>query len=167
MEKSYHKPIVLQVLPSLVSGGVERCTVDTTKFLKEAGYQSFVASSGGPLVKYVEKNKAKHFTLPLKDKNPIHIIINAFALAKLIRKHKIQLIHARSRAPAWSAYLAAKLTNQTFIATFHGKYSVNPIKKYYNAVMTKGHKVIAVSNFIKEHGNVASHRGRIANQNKI
>jgi glycosyltransferase involved in cell wall biosynthesis len=151
MAKSYQKPIVLQVLPSLVSGGVERCTIDTTKFLKEAGYKSFVASSGGPLVKNVEKNGVKHFTLPLKDKNPIHIIMNAFALAKIVRKHKIQIIHARSRAPAWSAYLAAKLTNRIFLATFHGKYSVNCLKKHYNAVMTKGHKVIAVSNFIKEH----------------
>lgn len=151
MAKSYHKPIVLQVLPSLVSGGVERGTVDTAKFLKEAGYKSFVASSGGPLVKSVEKNGAKHFTLPLKDKNPIHIILNAFALAKIVRKHNINVIHARSRAPAWSAYIASKLTSCKFITTFHGNYSVNFIKKHYNAVMTKGNVVIAVSNFIKEH----------------
>lgn len=150
MAKSYHKPVVLQVLPSLVSGGVERGTVDTTRFLKEAGYKSFVASSGGPLVKYVEKNGSKHFKLPF-DKNPIHILMNAFALVKIIRKHKINILHARSRAPAWSAYLAARITGCKFITTFHGAYSVNMLKKHYNAVMTKGHRVVAVSKFIKDH----------------
>ena len=85
MSKSYHKPIVLQVLPSLVSGGVERGTVDTARFLTESGCASFVASAGGPMVKDVERTGAIHCTLPLKDKNPITILINSLKLAQLIR----------------------------------------------------------------------------------
>jgi glycosyltransferase involved in cell wall biosynthesis len=151
MVKSYHKPVVLQVLPSLVSGGVERGTIDIAAFLAKSGLQSFVASAGGPLVKEIEKSGAKHFMLPLKDKNPITMISNAVNLAKLIRKHKINIIHARSRAPAWSAYIAAKLTKCKLITTFHGTHSVNRIKKHYNAIMTKGDLVIAVSDFIANH----------------
>ncbi|MCH9753744.1 MAG: glycosyltransferase family 4 protein [Alphaproteobacteria bacterium] len=151
MAKSYHKPVVLQVLPSLVSGGVERGTIDIAAFLTKSGLESFVASAGGPLVRDIEKAGSTHFTLPLKDKNPITMVSNAFKLAKLIRKHKINIIHARSRAPAWSAYLAAKITKCRLITTFHGTHSVNRIKKYYNIVMTKGDLVIAVSDFIASH----------------
>jgi len=151
--KSYHKPVVLQVLPSLVSGGVERGTVDTAKFLTESGWVALVASSGGPMVKDVESGGAKHFTLSLKDKNPITILINSFKLAKLIRKYKVDIVHARSRAPAWSAYLASKMTRCKFVTTFHGAYGTGRLKNYYNSVMTKGDIVIAVSDFIREHIN--------------
>lgn len=151
MVKSYHKPVVLQVLPSLVSGGVERGTIDIAAFLTKSGLKSFVASAGGPLVHDIKASGAKHFMLPLKDKNPITIISNGFRLAKLIRKNNINIIHARSRGPAWSALIASKLTRCKFVTTFHGTHSVNIIKKYYNSVMTKGDLVIAVSDFIANH----------------
>jgi len=151
MGKSYHKPRVLQVLPALVSGGVERGTIDIAQFLTDSSYPSFVASSGGPLVQDVENAGATHFELPLKDKNPITIIGNAFRLARIIRKNKINIIHARSRVPAWSAYLASRITGCKLLTTFHGTYSLNIIKKFYNAVMTKGRFVIAVSDFIAIH----------------
>lgn len=151
MGKSYHKPRVLQVLPALVSGGVERGTIDIAQFLTDSSCPSFVASSGGPLVKDVENAGATHFELPLKDKNPITILGNAFRLARIIKKNKINIIHARSRVPAWSAYLASRMTGCKLLTTFHGTYSLNMFKKFYNAVMTKGQFVIAVSDFIATH----------------
>jgi glycosyltransferase involved in cell wall biosynthesis len=151
MVASYHKPVVLQVLPDLVSGGVERGTVDTVKFLTSVGWKSLVASSGGPMVVDVEKAGGKHFSMPLRDKNPLTMLANVFRLALLIKKQKVDILHARSRAPAWSAYLAAKMTGCKFVTTFHGSYSQGLLKNYYNSIMTKGDVVIAVSNFIYNH----------------
>jgi len=150
MAASYHKPVVLQVLPDLVSGGVERGTVDTVKFLTSVDWKALVASAGGPMVFDVEKAGGQHFTLPFRDKNPLTMLSNAFRLARLIKKHKVNILHARSRAPAWSAYLATKMTGCKFVTTFHGSYSQGFFKNYYNSVMTKGDIVIAVSDFIHE-----------------
>lgn len=144
---------VLQVIPSLISGGVERGTIDVAIALKEQGFGSLVASSGGPLVASLDRHAIKHITLPLGSKNPLVILFNALRLAALVRAEKVDIIHARSRAPAWSAYLAHRMTGCKFMTTFHGNYSLKPIKplkKLYNSVMVKGQKVIAVSKFIKE-----------------
>ncbi|MFN7038787.1 MAG: glycosyltransferase family 4 protein [Alphaproteobacteria bacterium] len=147
-----NKPIVLQVLPSLISGGVERGTIDIAKALSNNNYTSFVASAGGKLVSNLDKLRVKHFTLSLNSKNPFKILLNSFYLAKLIEEHNINIIHARSRAPAWSAFLAAKITGIKFVTSFHGIYKFNNIfKKFYNSIMTKGEKVIAVSNYVKNH----------------
>lgn len=143
---------VLQVLPALMSGGVEREVLDISASLAKAGYRSFVASSGGGLVPQVYQCGSRHLDLPLQSKNPIVMIQNIFKLAHLIKMHDIDIVHAQSRAPAWSAYYAAKLTKCHFITTIHGAHSISgSIKRYYNSVMTKGEKIIAVSEFIADY----------------
>lgn len=151
-KKKYHKRVILQVLPELLTGGVERGTVDISKELVKKNFKSVVISSGGPLASIIENQGGIHYTLPLKSKNPISIYRNITKIRKIIRKEKVSLVHARSRAPAWSAYFAAKQENVPFVTTFHGFYKFsNSLKKWYNSIMTKGFVVIAVSEFIKDH----------------
>ncbi|MFK7866249.1 MAG: glycosyltransferase family 4 protein [Alphaproteobacteria bacterium] len=143
---------ILQILPALNSGGVERGTVDLAQALVKAGHQAFVASNGGRLVHRLDRIGATHYQLALHSKNPFIIALNTYRLKRLIKDEKIDLVHVRSRAPAWSAYYAAKQTNTPLVTTFHGTYNFkNYFKKAYNAVMTKGNRVIAVSNYIKTH----------------
>lgn len=144
---------ILQVLPKLEMGGVENGTIDTAIIIKKNNMIPYVASSGGKKVKELENNHIQHFQLWLNSKNPIIILFNAFILAIIIYLKKINIVHARSRAPAWSAWIACKLTGATFITTFHGFYSGydNYIKRQYNQVMTWGKKVIIPSNFMKDH----------------
>ncbi len=145
-------PAVLQVLPSLVTGGVERGTADVAAALTSAGWRAIVASAGGPMVREIERAGAEHVTLPLDRKNPLTIKRNASALADIIRSRNISIVHARSRAPALSASSAAKQCRVPFVTTFHGTYNfANPLKKAYNATMSSGDRVIAISEFIAEH----------------
>lgn len=145
------KPNILQVLPSLISGGVERGTIDIANALSERKYGSFIASSGGKLTKMLNK-EVFHFTINTFSKNPYRIYRNINLLKKIIKENDIDIIHARSRAPAWSCYFAAKSTNIKFITTFHGIYNhQNFAKRYYNSIMTKSDKTIAVSKFVKNH----------------
>jgi len=145
-------PVVLQVLPSLGTGGVERGTVDIARALTEAGWRAIVASSGGPMVREVQRAGALHVELPVESKNPLTMWRNVDRLARLIAEHKIDIVHARSRAPAWSALYAAKRAGAAFVTTFHGHYNAaNPAKAYYNSVMARGRRVIAISDFIGEH----------------
>ncbi|MBI1778201.1 MAG: glycosyltransferase family 4 protein [Proteobacteria bacterium] len=144
--------VILQVLPSLTTGGVERGTVDVAHALMRAGCQAIVASSGGTMVRELERAGATHMTLPVDSKNPWRMRANIEALSELILRHEVDLVHARSRAPAWSAYFAAKRTQRPFITTFHGTYGAgNPLKRLYNSVMTRGDRVIAISRFIARH----------------
>ena len=101
----------------------------------------------------LERIKVKHFTLPLKTKNIFKMYLNSLRLARIIKKYGITIVHARSRAPAWSAYWAAKRCGVHFVTTFHGTYGLGPwgIKKFYNKIMTYGERVIAISNHIKQH----------------
>ena len=147
------KMVILQVLPALEMGGVERGTVEVATALQKQRVENYVVSSGGPMVKQLEEIGVEHITLPVQSKNPIVILQNAKRLAKVIREKKVTLIHVRSRAPAWSVKLASRRTGVPFIATYHGVYGMEPaiFKKPYNRVMTKGKKVIAVSNFVKKH----------------
>lgn len=147
------KPVVLQVLPEMNHGGVEMGTVEIASGLQAVGIKNFVASSGGRMVYDLQKLKVKHFFLPLKTKNPFKMWSNAKKLAKIIKDNHINIVHARSRAPAWSAYWAAKKTGAVFLTTFHGTYGLGPfgIKKLYNKVMTYGKLVIAISSHIKNH----------------
>ena len=115
-------PIILQVLPSLVTGGVERGTVEIADALVKAGATSLVASAGGPLVRHIEHGGSTHITLDLTTKSPIGLWRNAAALAAVIRDRKVSLVHARSRAPAWSAWLACRRTGVPFVTTYHGTY---------------------------------------------
>lgn len=149
---SYHKTGILQVLPALISGGVERGTIDIAESLIKNGYRAYVASSGGPMISALYQMGATHIKLPLESKNPFVIYKNVKLLAQIIKEHNIQIIHARSRAPAWSAYFAARMTGCKFITTFHGVYKItNFMKHIYNSIMTKGEYIIAVSNYIDEH----------------
>jgi glycosyltransferase involved in cell wall biosynthesis len=150
--ENYHKRTILQVLPSLIAGGVERGTIDISRALIENGFNSIVASSGGVLSDNIGYYEGKHIKLPVDSKNPLQIYNNINSLTQIIKSQKVDIIHARSRAPAWSSYFAAKNANIPFITTFHGTYNFNNfLKKYYNSIMTKGHRVIAVSNFIHQH----------------
>lgn len=147
------KPVILQVLPELGQGGVELGTIQVAEALTEAGIKNFVASAGGRKEYNLEKLGVKHFKLPLKSKNPFVIFKNADKLAEFIKKEGINIVHARSRAPAWSAYFAAKKAGVHYMTTFHGTYGLGPkgIKKIYNRVMTLGEKVIVISSHIKNH----------------
>ncbi len=154
MEKGKDKiPVVLQVLPELEMGGVERGTVEIATDLKKRDIVNFVASQGGRLVYDLEKAKIKHFSLPLKTKNPFKMYSNSKKLEKIIKENGINIVHARSRAPAWSAYWAAKRAGVKFMTTFHGTYGLGPcgIKKLYNRIMTYGNLVITISEHIKKH----------------
>jgi glycosyltransferase involved in cell wall biosynthesis len=146
-------PVVLQVIPEIdVPGGTERATVEISQALGQAGWRALVASSGGALLHQIEQAGARHFPMPLKSKNPIHIRKNAARLAELIRAEGVDIIHARSRAPAWSAFYAAEQTGCHFITTFHGTYgTAGALKRRYNSVMVKGERVIANSQFIASH----------------
>ena len=143
---------ILQILPSLESGGVERGTVDITEAIVNSGGRAIVVSSGGRLVPEIERAGGEHIRLPVNSKNPIRILINSRVISSLVLAKGVDIIHARSRAPAWSALLAARRTNRKFITTFHGTYNENnSIKSYYNSIMTRGDAVIAISEFIAGH----------------
>src|SRR5713101_5842439 len=142
-------PAVLQIVPRLVSGGAERGTVDLAGALVAAGWISYVASAGGPLEREVARTGSAHLTLPLASKNPLLLRRNAVALARLIERLDIDIVHARSRAPAWSAWSAARATGRHFATTFHNPYDLNlPVKVWYNSVMARGELVIAISEFV-------------------
>ena len=144
-------PVVLQVLPSLVTGGVERGTIEIAQAIAESDGVALVASEGGALVSTLERAGGRHVTLPLNTKNPLAIWRNAARLEALIKAEGVTLVHARSRAPAWSAWLACQRTGTPFVTTYHGTYNENfPLKRQYNAVMARGKIVIAASRFIAE-----------------
>ena len=145
---------VLQVIPKLGFGGAETGCYDIAHYLAEQDCGSYIATSGGELLKFVKKNKVGILKLPLHSKNPILIFLNVFFLSIFILFKKINIVHARSRAPAWSCYLACLLTNRVFVTTFHGTYNFkSKFKKFYNSVMLRSNLTIAGSNFIFGHIN--------------
>ena len=141
---------VLQILPALGgTGGVERGTVEIAQSIVENGGRALVASAGGLLEHELKRVGAEHFTLPVDSKNPFVMWANVAKLADLIRRQNVDLIHVRSRAPAWSAYFAARRTNCPFVTTFHGAYNEGSwFKRRYNSIMSRGARVIAISGFI-------------------
>ena len=145
---------VLQVIPKLGYGGAETGCYDIAHYLAEKNCSSFIATSGGQLIKFVKKKKVKIFRLPVHSKNPILIFINFILLSFLILIFNIDIVHARSRAPAWSCYFACLLTRRCFVTTFHGTYNFkNKFKKFYNSIMVRSKLTIAGSNFIFDHIN--------------
>ena len=145
---------VLQVIPKLGYGGAETGCYDLAHYLTEYGCISYIVTSGGELLKFVDKKKVKLIKLPVHSKNPILILLNTIALIFIILLKDISIVHARSRAPAWSCLIATKITRRKFITTFHGTYNFkNSIKKFYNSVMVRSNLVIAGSNFIFSHIN--------------
>jgi glycosyltransferase involved in cell wall biosynthesis len=157
-ETAARLPVVLQVLPSLDvgGGGVERSAIDVAEALVLAGKKTVVVSEGGRQVVELERRGAKHITLPLASKNPFVMRRNIQRLSDVIDAEGVELVHARSRAPAWSARAAARRAGLPFVTTFHGTYNfgtglMGDLKKRYNAVMTDADAVIANSNFIANH----------------
>ncbi|MDF1722174.1 MAG: glycosyltransferase family 4 protein [Minwuia sp.] len=145
---------VLQVLPALVTGGVERGTVDMAAALSVAGHRALVASSGGHMVNEVQRAGGEHITLPLRSKNPLVMWRNIDQLARVIAAERVDVVHARSRAPAWSALYASRRTGCPFVTTVHGPYNgQNAVKRAYNSVMFRGDRVIATSDFIRQYLN--------------
>ena len=144
------KITVLQVLPDLNSGGVERGTLEVSKYLVNMGFRSMVISNGGTMVEDLERDKGEHYKVGVGKKN-LFIIFSFFKLINFIKENKIDIIHARSRLPAWVCYLALRLIKKNvrpiFITTVHGPYSAN----YYSSIMTKGDRVIVVSEMIRNY----------------
>jgi len=145
---------ILQVIPRLGYGGAETGCYDLAHYLSENGCSSYIVTSGGELIKYIDKKKVKLIRLPVQSKNPLLILLNSLILILVILFFNISIVHARSRAPAWSCLFATKITRRKFVTTFHGTYNFkNPLKKYYNSVMLKSDLIIAGSNFIFSHIN--------------
>jgi glycosyltransferase involved in cell wall biosynthesis len=143
---------VLQVIPKLGYGGAETGCYDIAHYLHENNCKSFIVTSGGELTKFINKEKVKLIRLPVHSKNPLLIFINAIVLVGIILFFNISIVHARSRAPAWSCWLATKLTGRKFVTTFHGTYNFSSnLKKLYNSVMVRSDLIIAGSNFIFSH----------------
>ena len=145
---------VLQVIPKLGYGGAETGCYDIAHYLPENNCKSFIVTSGGELTKFIDKDKVKLIRLPVHSKNPLLILFNSIILVGIILFFNITIVHARSRAPAWSCLLATKLTRRKFVTTFHGTYNFSgKIKKFYNSIMVRSDLVIAGSNFIFSHIN--------------
>ena len=143
---------VLQVIPKLGYGGAETGCYDIAHYLHEKNFSSYIVTSGGDLLKYVDKKKVKIIRLPVHSKNPILILINTIILSLIIIFLNINIVHARSRAPAWSCYFATRITRRKFVTTFHGTYNFkSSIKKYYNSAMLRSDLIICGSNFIFSH----------------
>ena len=143
---------ILQVIPRLGYGGAETGCFDLAHYLYENNCKSYIVTSGGPLLKFINKKKVKIIRLPVQSKNPILILLNAILLTMIILFLNIKIVHARSRAPAWSCLIATKITRRKFVTTFHGTYNFkNDFKKWYNSVMVRSHLIIAGSNFIFSH----------------
>ncbi len=143
---------VLQVIPKLGYGGAETGCYDIAHYLPENGCESFIVTSGGELIKFINKEKVKLIKLPVHSKNPLIILFNTIALIFIIIFNNISIVHARSRAPAWSCFFATKVTRRKFVTTFHGTYNFNnKMKRFYNSIMVKSNLVIAGSNFIFSH----------------
>ena len=143
---------VLQVIPKLGYGGAETGCYDIAHYLPENNCKSFIVTSGGELTKFIDERKVKVIKLPVHSKNPLMMFINFIILTVIILVFNISIVHARSRAPAWSCLLATKITKRKFVTTFHGTYNFRgKIKKFYNSVMVRSDLVIAGSNFIFSH----------------
>ena len=143
---------VLQVIPRLGYGGAETGCYDLAHYLPENNCSSFIVTSGGELIKFIDKKKVKLIRLPVHSKNPLLMFLNSIILIFIILIYNISIVHARSRAPAWSCLFATKITRRKFVTTFHGTYNFrSSIKKFYNSIMLKSDLVIAGSNFIFSH----------------
>lgn len=143
---------ILQLIPRLDTGGAERTCIDVAAALSQSGIRALVASEGGRLEEELRDKGAELIKLSMASKAPVRILANARVLEKLIRTHDVRLVHARSRAPAWSGLIAARRANIPFVTTYHGFYSARtPLKRWYNSVMVRGQAVIANSQFTASH----------------
>lgn len=142
-------PVVMQIIPRLGEGGAEQGCIDVAAELVREGCKSIVVSNGGPRLHEIMRAKADHITAPVHSKNPFVMYGNIARIRNLIKTHQVDIVHVRSRAPAWSAWFACQGTGATFMTTCHAPYNFNnPIKRFYNAIMTKGKAVIAISEYV-------------------
>ena len=145
---------VFQVIPKLGYGGAETGCYDIAHYLFENDCKSYIITSGGELTKFIDRKKVKLIRLPVQSKNPIIMFFNTIIISLIIIFCNINIVHARSRAPAWSCFLATKITRRKFVTTFHGTYNFkSKLKKFYNSVMVRSDLIIAGSNFIFSHIN--------------
>ncbi len=143
---------LLQVIPELETGGAEQSTIDVAQAVVRAGGTALVATRGGRMVARLEADGGRLAQMPVQTKNPLVMLGNAARLVALIRQEKVSVVHARSRAPAFSALWAAKSTGTPFVATYHGVYKAQSgLKRWYNAIMTRGDLVIANSDYTRAH----------------
>jgi glycosyltransferase involved in cell wall biosynthesis len=150
------QPVIMQIVPELGPGGAPQGCIDIAAEIARSGAQSIVVSNGGPRVHELERIGAVHINLPVDSKNPLVMWRNISALRKLIERYNVNIVHVRSRAPAWSAYCACKKTRAHFMTTCHAPYNINgEAKKFYNSSMAQGERVIAIShyvaNYLREH----------------
>ena len=140
---------LLQIVPSLESGGVEQGTIDVANYVADKGFCSIIASSGGRMLNLLHRKNIQHIYLPAQAKNPFVIFNNVKRIENIIKKNKINIVHVRSRAPAWSLHFAAKY-GCTTVSTFHNIYGhQNFFKKYYNKALSKVDKIVAISEYVK------------------
>ena len=147
-----HSPTILQILPALNAGGVEQGVIDINAAIVKAGGKSIVVSNGGSRVHEIQRHGGLHIELPVHSKNPIVMMRNIKRLISVIREHKVDVVHACSRAPAWSAKRAAEKAGVRFVTSLHAAHKVqNSFKRIYNSSLTKGERVIAVSHFLADY----------------
>ena len=145
---------VLQVIPKLGFGGAETGCYDLAHYLAEQKCKSFLITSGGELLKYVRRDKVKVIYLPVQSKNPVIIFINFIIIFFILLIYNIDIVHARSRAPAWSCLWACFFSRKKFVTTYHGTYNFSSkLKQFYNSVMVRSKLIIGGSNFIFNHIN--------------
>jgi glycosyltransferase involved in cell wall biosynthesis len=149
---SGEKPVILQIVPTLEAGGAERTTVDVASALAREGYTALVGTRGGRMVSELASAGGRWVNLPVHKRSPKSLVVNVFNIRRIIRERNVALIHARSRAPAWSAFIAARQSNIPFVTTYHGIYNAhNSVKRFYNSVMARGDAVIANSEWTARH----------------
>ncbi len=155
--------VILQIIPELDAGGAERTTIDIADGLIKAGARALVATDGGRLVGELQAKGGTWLPFPAKTKNPLSMLLNVGRLARIITSEKVSIVHARSRAPAWVAYAASRMTGCGFVTTYHGSYAgKSPPKVLYNSVMARGDVVIANSHYTadlirQQHRTAAEH----------
>ncbi len=148
MDHTIRAATILQIIPRLDTGGAEMATVEICQAITRAGGRTFVFTEGGRMAGDVKQAGGIVVPFPAGTKNPARIVANGFALARFMRERGVDLIHARSRAPAWSALIAARATGLSFVTTYHGAYAERtPLKRLYNSVMARGQIVIANSRY--------------------
>ena len=146
------QPVVMQIIPELSGGGAEQGCIDIAAELTAGGAQAIVVSNGGARVHELARSGAVHINMPVHSKNPVVMWKNVGALRKLIERYNVNIVHARSRAPAWSAHYACKKTRAHFMTTCHAPYNISgEPKKFYNSSIAQGERVIAISNYVSQY----------------
>lgn len=146
------QPVIMQVIPELGPGGAEQGCIDIASELVASGAQAIVVSNGGARVHELDRIGAVHINLPVHSKNPLVMWRNINTLVKIIERYNVNIVHVRSRAPAWSAHYACRKTNAHFMTTCHAPYNINgEAKKFYNSSIAQGERVIAISHYVADY----------------